>query len=322
MSTLSFSQDAKNELCRIVNKKESVDFAEAYGMLLFSRCFTLADRKVKIENGNVARMLADYSASVAGIIPELETKLHHGKNDSSSYIFSIDGEWQRRTLFKAFGHEPDEEELRINRENLKGSKEISAFLRGAFLICGVMTDPNKDYHLEMSVADMDLAEDLCMFISDLDMGIEPAVLEKGGSFIVYIKDSDGIEDFLTLIGATSASMELMQIKMFREAKNDINRKANFETANMDKTYSASAKQTLAIAIINDTIGLEELTDELRAVCELRLSDPEMTLKQMSEKVGISRSGVNHRFQRLIKIAEECTGGRKIEEMLQGDFGKE
>ena len=97
--------------------------------------------------------------------------------------------------------------------------------------------------------------------------------------------------------------------------NNINRKSNFETANMDKTYSASAKQTLAIAIIMDTIGLNSISDDLRKVAELRLENPEMTLKQMSEVLHISRSGVNHRIQRLIAIAEDASGGKKIDELI-------
>ena len=312
---MSFSSDAKNELCKLQNKRELDDRAQGYGMLLFSKLL-LGDRNsIKIENSAVARQLAEYCASLAGIIPELQIKMSaSGVGKQNVCTFSLTDDLQKQQLMTVFGYNSDEPH--INEELVKGREKY--FLRGVFLISGVVTDPKRDYHLEMSVHSHVLANELSEVINSLAVGIQSAVLEKSTSkngYIVYIKDSTGIEDFLTYIGASGASMEFMQIKMYKEAKNDINRKANFETANMDRTFSASAKQTYAIAVINDTIGFDELTSELRAVCELRLNNPEMTLKQMSEKLGISRSGVNHRFQRLIKIAEEISGGKKIEDLI-------
>ncbi len=315
---MSFSSDTKNELCKISNKREADFMAEGYGMLLFSKLLTGERTSIKIENNAVARLMAEYSAALAGVIPEIQVKMSASGTDAAQKqnkcVFALSDISQKKQLLNAF--DMSEEKLFINENIVKGNE--AAFLRGVFLIAGVVTDPKRDYHLEMTVYSKSLAQELSNFIRSLGLNIQTAVLEKNNlknTFIVYIKDSGGIEDFLTFIGASGASMEFMQIKMYKEAKNNINRKANFETANMDKTYSASAKQTLAIAVINDTIGFEELTPELRDVCEMRLNNPDMTLKQMSEKLGISRSGVNHRFQRIIKIAEECTGGRKIDELI-------
>ncbi len=316
---MSFSSDTKNELCRIQNKREADFVAEGYGMLLFSKLLTSDRTAIKIENSNVARLLAEYCAALAGVIPEVQVKMSASGTSTehrlNKCIFSLSSDFQKKQLTNAFGM--SDGKLFLSETIIKGAE--AAFLRGVFLIAGVVTDPNRDYHLEITVYSERLAHELSNFICSLGLEIQSGVLEKNGSknaYIVYIKDSGGIEDFLTFIGASGASMEFMQIKMYKEAKNDINRKANFETANMDRTYSASAKQTLAIAVINDTIGFDELTDELRAVCEMRLNNPDMTLKQMSEKLGISRSGVNHRFQRIIKIAEECTGGKKIDELIK------
>lgn len=312
---MSFSSDVKNELCWILNKKEQYDYAQGYGMLLFSRCFSLRDRKVNIENGNAARLMAGYAASLAGVIPELSVKLHAGRSSGESYTMTIPGTDQRKQLLSAFNHNPDEEIHLINRDNMKNQNEVSAFLRGVFLSSGVVADPEKEYHLEINVSTKERADDLADYIKSTGLGFEPSVTERNGSCIVYFKDSNQIEDFLTLIGASKASMELMQVKMYKEARNDINRRTNFETANLDRTYSASVKQVLAIAIISDTMGLDKLSDELREVCELRLNNESMSLRDMSKALGISRSGVNHRINKIISIAEECSGGRKIEEII-------
>lgn len=107
-------------------------------------------------------------------------------------------------------------------------------------------------------------------------------------------------------------MELMQVRMYKEAKNDINRKANFETANMDKTYSASARQIAAIAALNDAGELNRLPDGLRELARLRLENPEMTLRQLGEALHISRSGVNHRLERLLELGEKyLEAGKRI-----------
>ena len=153
-----------------------------------------------------------------------------------------------------------------------------------------------------------LANDLLAVLNDGEPGFQSSLTERGGNYIIYIKDSNKIEDLLTYMGAINSSMELMQVKMYKEAMNDINRKSNFETANMDKTFSASAKQVAAIAVINDTVGLGSLSEELQQLATLRLENPDLSLKGLSEILGISRSGVNHRIKRLVEIAERCAGG--------------
>ena len=110
-------------------------------------------------------------------------------------------------------------------------------------------------------------------------------------------------------------MELMQVKMYKEVKNNINRKTNFETANMDRTYSASARQTAAIAAISDTVGLGNLPEELQELAQLRLDNPEMTLRELGQKLGLTRSGVNHRLQRLLTLGEKILAERGVDNLL-------
>lgn len=307
LNSMSFSSDTKLELCKIENKAGCCHKAQGYGLLLFSRCFTPHDRAVTVDNGAVARLIAEYAASCAGIIAQVSVKIRRSKKEA--YRLSMEA-GEKKLLYEAFGHELSELNLRINRDILSCQGCRASFLRGAFISCGSITDPNKEYHLEFAVQYKKLAYDLAGLLSEMELGFQPSVSERNGSYVVYVKDSGRIEDILTFMGASGASMELMQIKMYKEAINDINRKTNFETANMDKTYSASARQIAAIAVIADTAGIDSLNDDLKETAMLRLSNPEMTLKEMAEALHISRSGINHRMQRLIAIAGQAAKGMK------------
>ena len=145
--------------------------------------------------------------------------------------------------------------------------------------------------------------------------LSPSVAGRKGGYVVYLKESGPIEDLLTYLGAPAAAMELMQVKMYKEVKNDINRKTNFETANMDKTYSASARQVAAIAAISDTRGLQSLPEELQELAQLRLDHPDMTLRELGARLGLTRSGVNHRLQRILQLGERILEERGIDSLL-------
>lgn len=132
-------------------------------------------------------------------------------------------------------------------------------------------------------------------------------------YVVYIKESESIEDTLTYIGAQQCTIELMNVKIFKDVRNKANRLANCDSANIDKVVNAALKQIDNIKIIAETVGLNSLTPELREVAELRLENTDMSLQEIgnSLKTPISRSGINHRFKKLEKIANEIR-----EEMVQ------
>lgn len=300
---MSFSTDSKDELCRVENRRMCCLRAECYGIWLFSKCFTLKGNVFSTEHGGTARRMLELAAAGAGVSGELSYGISRRKK--TAYKVRLSDEAYRRQLLSAFGHTGIEPSLRVNRAQLENECCVSAFLRGAFLSCGSVTDPQKEYHLEFAVPYKNLANDLYTLLSEVDAFESfPSVAARKGGYVVYLKDSGQIENLLTFLGAPCAAMELMQVKMYKEAKNDINRKANFETANMDKTYSASARQIAAIAAISDAAGLEDLPENLRELAVLRLENPEMTLRELGEKLGISRSGVNHRLQRLLAMGEQ------------------
>ncbi len=298
---MSFASECKRELLKIENRKPCCIRAEHYGLLLFSRCFSPLEAQTVCENGAVARRLAQAAAVSGGVYAEVRTRL--GRRSDSSYTITVPGEDARRAMLGAFGHDEMETVLRLRRENLRNECCPASFLRGVFLICGTVTDPNKGYRLEFTTPHGALAEDLAALLTSLPaLSVSPSVAKRGSGSVVYLKESAAVEDLLTYIGAVNAAMTAMQIKMYKETYNNLNRVSNFETANLDKTYSASSKQLAAIARIYDTVGIGALPEDLRETAALRLENPEMSLREMSERLSISRSGVNHRIRRILEFA--------------------
>lgn len=300
---MSFTSDTKLELTKIEAKKDCCCLAECYGLWLFSHCFSLKNSAYTTENAGVATKMAELAAACTGAQTEIQYAVSRRKK--SAYRIRLIDDIARRNLLGAFGATGLETNRRINRAALMEPCCWEAFLRGTFLCCGTVTDPGKEYHLEFSVPYQKLSLDLITLMEEVEgLNLTPALSLRKGSYVVYLKDSGQIEDFLTYLGATAASMNLMQVKMYKEMKNNINRKANFETANMDKTYSASAKQIAAIAKISDCHGLDSLPPALQQLAALRLENPEMSLRELSEKLGVTRSAVNHRMKKLLEAAEK------------------
>ena len=299
---MSFSSDAKKEVCALPVLKAERE-ALVYGMLLYARSFSLKSIAFTTENRVVSQLLAELITG-CGCIAEVTATLSR-KRAGGMITVTVPDENDRRRLLERFGYSGREVNLRIHYQNL--SDGAAVFLRGAFLSCGAVTDPSKDYHMKFSVAHMKLAEDLAAFLRGLqELQMEPGITNRKGAYVVYLKGSEQITDLLTFIGAHRASMELMQVKMVKEVRNYVNRTTNFETANISKTASAAALQLEAIRKIQKTKGLDSLPKELREIAVLRLENPELSLRELGVQLRepISRSGVNHRLKRLLAIAEE------------------
>ncbi len=218
-------------------------------------------------------------------VVDISAKMTRRNGDPVTSTVTIPDENQRLRLLQYFGHTGNEVTLRINRDMIQWECCISAFLRGVFLSCGTITNPEKEYHLEFVVPYMNLANDLKNLLTNIqELELQPAVTNRKGSFVVYIKGSEGIENLLTFMGATNASMNFMQVKMFKEVRNQVNRKTNFETANIDKTVSASAKQIAVIETIIHSVGLQQLPLDLQELASLRYENPEMSLRELGEQL--------------------------------------
>ncbi len=303
---MSFAADTKGELCRQECSNACCAKAEYYGMILFAKRFTPQDIAFCTEHRETVLRLANFMIEQTQIIVNVSTKMTRRSNHSVSSMVTVSSEDQRLAVLRYFGHTGEEFNLRINYDLLKNDCCVSSFLRGVFLSCGTVTNPEKEYHLEFVVPYMYLAKDLILILKRVpELELQPAVTNRKGSFVVYVKGSGGIENLLTFMGASNASMELMQVKMLKEVRNQVNRKTNFETANIDKTVSASAKQIAAIEHIIRSVGIRQLPLDLQELAQLRYEHPEMSLRELGEHLSapISRSGVNHRLQRLMAFAE-------------------
>lgn len=304
---MSFASITKTELCKAMPQNSCCLKAECYGLLLFGRSFSNHAITITTENSAAAHRAAQLTAEIAGAIVDISTSVLRRKDRKSAFTVSVNGDDQKNAVLSCFGHTGNEISLRINRANIENDCCISGFLRGVFLSCGTVTDPQKDYHLEFVVPFMNLAKDLSTLISEVyELNLRPGLINRKGSFVVYIKGSEGVVDLLTFMGAGNAAMELMQVKMYKELRNNVNRKTNFETANIDKTALAAADQVIAIKKIIAASGVSALPEDLQELAMLRLHNPEMSLRELGEALSepLSRSGINHRLQRIVEFAKE------------------
>ena len=190
-----------------------------------------------------------------------------------------------------------------------GDEESGAFLRGVFVSCGSVTDPNKEYHLELVLPENERSAALLDFITEHGMAVKAT--RRARRTVIYAKESELIEDFLTYIGAANHSLEIMQVKIVKDFRNRVNRSVNCESANLDKTVAASNRSVEDIEFIFSEMGADWLSPELRETARLRLENPEMSLSELCGLFPepISRSGLNHRLKKLSKLAEDLRNSR-------------
>ncbi len=179
-----------------------------------------------------------------------------------------------------------------------------AFLNGAFLGGGSVNDPKKSYHLEFDTKKKEYAVDVLFALAN--EGVNAKITKRKGRYVVYLKDYEQIASVLGLIGAGYAALELYNVSVEKEIRNDVNRRVNCDNANLEKQSKASSRQLRAIAVIEKRIGLSKLSEVLREMAEVRKAYPEDSLSELGSKLNppIGKSGVNHRLNRLVEIAEE------------------
>lgn len=178
-----------------------------------------------------------------------------------------------------------------------------AFIRGAFLATGSISDPEKFYHFEIVCTTRQKATQLCKIVQNFQ--IDAKIVERKRHFVVYIKEGSGIVDILNVMEAHVALMDLENVRIVKEMRNSVNRKVNCETANLNKTVSAAVKQIEDIEFIRDTIGLSSLSEVLEKMARVRLENPEASLKELGELLtpSVGKSGVNHRLRKICEIAD-------------------
>ncbi len=296
---MSFSSEAKKEIAADLPEKRCCRAAMAYGMLECGHAFSANEISLQTEQETVADVYERLLSRICGVSAPLRSILHRRVDLHQCAVTEAD----RLRVLDRFGHSKGEISLRLNRANLDCEQCAAAYLRGAFLVCGAVTDPEHDYHLEFSVPHYNLSRDLTALLRELDFPAKS--VSRNGSYIVYLKESERIEDCLTFLGATHASLEMMGVKMVKSIRNDTNRRINCESANIDKTVQAAGVQMHALRRIEQLCGLDALPEDLQAVAKLRRDNPDLSLRDLGAAMEppLSRSGVNHRLQRIIQFAE-------------------
>lgn len=288
---MSFTTEIKQELCRAPAPAETAP-AECLGMLLFAGQLSRSALRLQLENAAVRRRVQNILRMTAGVAAEEEENL----------LLVTDGEELAR-LFALYGYER-ESTLPLNRAFVEDESSRCAFLRGAFLVGGYVSTPDKGYHLELVTTRFHTARQVSALLQEMEL--TPGQVMRRGAYVLYYKDSGAIEDFLMAAGATGAAMDLMLKKVERELRNDVNRKVNCETANLTKTVGAAAKQIGAIRRLVQSGRLDTLPAPLQETARLRLDNPELSLSELCavSPTAISRPGLNNRLRRLVQLGEE------------------
>ena len=296
---MSFSSNVKAELCKDSMGRKSCAVAESYGVLLYCNTFTSAEIRIITESRDFAARLPKLFKRAFGVSFDAEP----APEDRGKLQFAITAEDKIAKIFDTLQMDLKSSlTLHVNFGMLEEETECMAYLRGAFLAGGSVTDPTKRYHLEMTTSHYKVSRETCALL--IECGFSPKELTRGGNNILYFKQSDYIEDFLTAIGAQVSAMGVMEAKVEKDLRNGVNRRVNCETANLVKAADASARQIAAIKSVLREGGEEAFPDNLRETVRLRLSYPTDSLTELARRFDppISKPGLSHRLKKITEFA--------------------
>lgn len=299
---MSFSADAKAEVTENLSMKKCCIISACYGILLY--CNTFSAREIRIITGN------QYFAQ---ILPKLFKRAFGFGFDSISeksgtrgkQSFVISDQDKLSSIFSSYGYDIDS--LLAHHVNLGVLDEDCckvSFIKGAFLAGGSVTDPSKRYHFELATAHYSVSRETYSLL--LELGFSPRETSRKGNYIVYFKQSESIEDLLTLIGATSSSMQVMSAKIEKDMMNSVNRQVNCDTANVKKTVEAAQLQLESIAKLDSASMLSELPEQLQYTAQLRIDHPELSISELAaiHEPPVTKSGLSHRLRKLIELSNK------------------
>ena len=310
---MSFSGNVKEELSEHWSSARHCQIAELAAILGLCGSIIINSRneyrvKVHTENKAVARKVFTLIKKTFNIESDISIRRNIQKQ-SVSYSVVVKQHQDALRVLQA---------VKLIDEHLDGFEEVRivnpivvqqtcckrAFIRGAFLAAGSMSDPKKAYHFEIVCAAEPMAEQIRGLMSSFSM--DAKIVQRKKSYVVYLKEGSQIVDILNIMEAHVSLMELENVRILKEMRNTVNRKVNCETANLNKTVSAAVKQLEDITYLRDTIGLEKLSEGLEEVALARLSHPDASLKELGALLSppVGKSGVNHRLRKLGDLAEK------------------
>lgn len=296
---MSFSSETKAELCRIPVSRDCCAVAEAYGLLLYAHTFSHTEISMVTSSEPLAKRIPPLFARAFGVPVHPQEKSAGGR-----MTLQITDEMQIKRIFSVLGYDwKYHMSYHLNRNVIEEDCCRSAFLRGIFLSAGTVAGPDKKTHLEITTSHHALCREVMSLM--LDMDLMPKFATRKTLSLLYWKDTAGAEDFLTLIGAQHAAMQMMQAKVEKQLRNKVNRRVNCEAANVIKASNAAAEQVAVIRQALNRGGWEVFPDSLHETIHLRLDDPAASLSELAAKCSppISKSGLSHRLRRIVTIAK-------------------
>lgn len=308
---MSFSGKTKEELARIEVGRGCCQLAELAALIRMdgtlqisaNRRFTL---NVESESAPVARKLFKLAKLRLHVPVDIAVRRKLRLRKNNSYLVKVQAAGE---VLEELGLVDQQRRIRpgIKSELIKRQCCRRAYLRGAFLGGGSINNPEGTYHLEIITNDETYALELCKLLNSFQLGGK--ISPRKNWFVVYLKESEHIAEFLTIIGAHAALLEFENVRVLKDMRNQVNRLVNCETANLNKTVDAAVRQVENIRIIEAAMGLDKLDKPLRQIAELRLQHPEISLKELGELLApkVGKSGVNHRMRKIEEIAGRFHG---------------
>lgn len=288
---MSFSSEVKEELIRQTSKSRHCQIAELAAILEFDG--VLQEHPMRIHLNSDNPVLIQKYALLMKMIFGVDISKPLEETDVIRLLETVKWEQDRKAGSRTNG-------LLVQRTCCQ-----RAFLRGAFLAVGSVSDPQKSYHFELVARSMEQAVQLQELMQNFEL--DAKIVERKGHYVVYLKEGSQIVDMLNVMEAYVALMNLENVRILKEMRNSVNRQVNCETANISKTVNAAVKQIQDIMLIRDTIGFDELPEHLREMAQLRLDYPDTPLKDLGALLDppVGKSGVNHRLRKLAEIASTC-----------------
>ena len=317
---MSFSGKIKEELAEHVAKARHCNLAELTAILHMCGEFEedkngICTIRFRSENYLVARKCFTLMSKTFNIEAVIHVRKNAYLKKSNVYKVEVPSHEDTVRILQATKFMSPEQEIADDlsvMSRLVIQKECCkrAFLRGTFLAAGSISDPEKGYHLEIVCSTMERAEQIQSIMKEFEL--DARIVTRKKNQVVYLKEGSQIVDFLGVVEAGIALMNLENIRIRKEISNNINRKVNCETANIGKTVSAAVKQIEDIRYIETHVGFSQLTEELEETAVCRLRYPEATLKELGEMMNppVGKSGVNHRLRKLGRIADELRGNKE------------
>lgn len=311
---MSFSSKVKNEVCRRAELTKEEAIAELSGIMKVSGTLGFSGEmkmnfRISTENPAIARLTFKLLKEHFNIHTKIFVKKSNSLKKNNIYSVMVDNEMGVKELLKEVGVLKEDDGMislnySIPKRIIPSDDCKRVFIRGVFLGGGSISNPEKTYHLEFVTHNDEYAEELSKLINTY--GLNSKVIQRKGSYVIYLKEGEQIVDLLNIIGAHESLLELENVRIMKEMRNNVNRLVNCETANLSKTVNAAVRQIESIKLIEDEIGLKRLPKNLREVAELRLVYPNESLKELGQMLEppVGKSGINHRLRRIEKIAEE------------------